>query len=181
MSRARDPRRGFTLIELMIAVAIVAVLVAIAIPMFSGTSRKTKGAAEVATYFQDFRTRLEQHQQENGAYPASLGEDTLHPASPGAQKQSIFPLPTEWTALRLHPSGSTEVYCGYTWATGRANDGAGIGPIAAAAPPGGFGFTAPAANWYYVLAKCNLDGAPGFSYYFTDSVDTSIRKLHEGS
>lgn len=181
MSRARERQRGFTLIELIIVVAIVAALIAIAIPTFSGTSRKAKGAAEVATYFQDFRTRLEQYQQENGVYPATLGEGTFHPATPGARKQSIFPLLPEWIALRLRPSGATEVYCGYTWATGLASDGANIGPIASAAPPNGFAFTVPATSWYYLLAKCNLDGTGGASYYFTDSVDTSIRKLHEGS
>ena len=181
MSGERDRQRGFTLVELLIAVAIVAVLAAIAIPTFSGTSNKAKGAAEVATYFQDFRTRMEQYQQERGVYPATLGEAAFHPATPGAQKQSIFPLPAAWTGLRLRPSGSTDVYCGYTWATGLPDDSANIGPIAAAAAPGGFGFTAPATTWYYLLARCNLDGTGGFSYYFTDSTDTAIRKLHEGS
>ena len=181
MSRARRRQRGFTLIELMIGVAIIAVLVAIAIPVFTGTSRKAKGSSEVATYFQDFRTRLDQYHQENGIYPATLGESTFHPATPGAKKQSIFPMLPEWTALRLRPSGSTVVFCGYTWASGTANQSANIGPIASAAAPNGFGFTAPATNGYYLLAKCNLDGTGGFSYYFTDSVDTSIRKLNEGN
>ncbi|HWU87683.1 MAG TPA: type II secretion system protein [Kofleriaceae bacterium] len=181
MSRARERQRGFTLIEVMIVVAVIGVLVAIAVPVFSGSSRKAKGISEVAPYFQDFRTRMDQYQQENGVYPATIGEGTFHPATPGARKQTILPLPATWTALRLRISGSTDVYCGYTWATGLANDQANIGPIAAAAPPAGFGFTAPATNWYYLLAKCNLDGTGGSSYYFTSSVDTSIRKLNEGN
>jgi prepilin-type N-terminal cleavage/methylation domain-containing protein len=180
MSRALQRQRGFTLIEILIVVAMIGVLVAIALPVFSGTSRKAKGSAEVAPYFQDFRTRMDQYQQENGVYPPTIGEDTVHPATPGARKQNILPMPTTWTALRLRPSGSSEVYCGYTWVTGLANDGNNIGPIAAAAAPNGFGFTAPATNWYYLLAKCNLDGTGGFSYYFTSSVDTAIRKLNEG-
>jgi prepilin-type N-terminal cleavage/methylation domain-containing protein len=181
MLRARKFQRGFTLVELMIAVALVAVLVAIAIPVFTSTSRKAKGESEVGTYFQDFRTRMEQHQQEHGAYPATIGESAFHPAVPGAQKQPIFPLPDPWIALRLRPSGATEVYCSYTWATGPADDYANIGPIAGTPPPAGFGFRTPSTNWYYLLAKCNLDGAGGFSYYCTDRVDTSIRKLNEGS
>ena len=181
MSRAGLRQRGFTLVEVMITVAIVAVLVAIAIPVFSGTSRRAKGASEVAPYFQDFRTRMDQYQQEHGVYPASIGEDSFHPATQTAAKQSIFPLPAEWTAIRLRPSGNGEVHCGYTWVTGLANDGGNIGGIAAAAKPNGFGFTAPATNWYYLLARCNLDGEPGYSYYFTSSVDPSIDKLREGS
>ena len=182
MSSARERQRGFTLLELMIAVAVVAILAAIAYPMFTGTSRKAKAESEVAPYFQDFRTRMTEHQQERGVYPASLGEDAVHPANPGARKQSIFPLPDAWTAIRMRPSGSADVYCGYTWVTGLADDRANIGALASAAPPNGFGFVAPATSWYYLLAKCNLDGDNArFSYYFTDSVDTSIRKLHEGS
>lgn len=181
MLRAREFQRGFTLVEVMIVAAMVAVLVAIAVPVFTSTSRKAKGESEVGSYFQDFRTRLEQHHQEHGVYPDTIGEDSFHPAVPGAQKQTIFPLPAPWTALQLRPSGSTEVYCGYTWATGLPDDGANVGSIAANPPPGGFGFRAPSTNWYYLLARCNLDGTGGFSYYFTDSANTSIRKLDEGS
>jgi prepilin-type N-terminal cleavage/methylation domain-containing protein len=181
MSRARQRQRGFTLVEVMIVAALIAILVAIAIPVFTSTSRKAKGESEVGTYFQDFRTRMEQYQQENGVYPPTLGEGSFHPATPGAQKQTIFPMLPEWTEIRLRPSGSTDVYCGYTWASGLPNDAANVGAIAAAAAPNGFGFVVPATNWYYVLAKCNLDGVGAFSYYFTSSVDTSIRKLNEGN
>jgi prepilin-type N-terminal cleavage/methylation domain-containing protein len=181
MSGARERQRGFTLVELMIVVAVISVLVAIAIPTFTSTSRRAKGDAEVGTYFQDFRTRMVEYQQERGVYPPTLGEGAFYPAAPTARKQTIFPMPVAWTAIRMRPSGSTDVHCGYTWATGVANDAANIGAIAAAAAPNGFGFTAPATDWYYLMAKCNLAGVAGYSYYFTDSVDTSIRKLNEGS
>jgi prepilin-type N-terminal cleavage/methylation domain-containing protein len=177
MSPALAPRqRGFTLIEIMIVVAIIGVLAAIAVPMFSGTSRKAKGMSEVAPYFQDFRTRMDQYQQENGVYPPTIGEGTFHPATPGSKKQTVLPLPAAWTALRLRISGSTDVYCGYTFATGLANDDSNVGTVASTS----FGFAAPATSWYYLLAKCNLDGTGGLSYYFTSSVDPSIRKLNEG-
>jgi len=175
-SRAPGRQRGFTLVELMIVVAMIAVLVAIAIPVFSGTSRKAKGMSEVAPYFQDFRTRMDQYQQENGVYPPTIGEGDFHPPAQNAQKQTVLPLPAAWTALRLRISGSTDVYCGYTWATGLANDNANVGPIASTS----FSFVVPATNWYYLLAQCNLDGTGGSSHYFTSSVDTSIRKLNEG-
>ena len=140
MTRRRHSPRGFTLIELMLVVAVVAILAAIAIPVFTSTSRKAKGESEVNAYFQDFRTRLEQYHQENGVYPATIGEGTFHPATQTAQRRTIFPLPATWTALRLRPSSSTDVYCGYTWVTGLAASSTNVGPIATSS----FGFTAPA-------------------------------------
>lgn len=41
-------KKGFTLMEMLIVVAIIAVLVAIAIPTFSGALTKSKEAADVA-------------------------------------------------------------------------------------------------------------------------------------
>ncbi len=61
--------------------------------------------------------------------PGSLGEDRIHPATPGVRRRSIFPMPNEWTELRLRPGGSTDVYCGYTWVTGLANDSGNVGSI----------------------------------------------------
>ena len=41
-------KKGFTLMEMLIVVAIIAVLVAIAIPVFNGALTKSKQAADVA-------------------------------------------------------------------------------------------------------------------------------------
>ena len=41
-------KKGFTLMEMLIVVAIIAVLVAIAIPTFNGALTKSKEAADVA-------------------------------------------------------------------------------------------------------------------------------------
>jgi prepilin-type N-terminal cleavage/methylation domain-containing protein len=167
--RRRSQQSGFTLIELMITVAIIAILAAIAVPSFMKETRKAKGASEVPTVFSDLRTRIDQYHQENGKYPVSLNEATLHPSVPGPQKQDILPLPTAWTDLKVRISGADQVYCGYTFVTNRSGT---VGTQATA-----FGFTAPATDWYYLLAKCDLDGdSTKDAYYFSSSVDPTIQK-----
>ncbi len=53
--------RGFTLMEMLIVVAIVAVLAAIAIPVFNGSLHKAKVAADMANvraYYAELQTQL---------------------------------------------------------------------------------------------------------------------------
>lgn len=174
----RVRQSGFTLIELMVAVAVVAILAAIALPSFFSETRKTKAFSEVQPVFNDLRVRLEQYLQEHGDYPNSLGEANLHPSGTlSPTRRPINPMPPEWIAAKIRISGNDEVYCGYTWVTGPADGGA-IGPIAS----GRFNFTVlPSIAWYYLLAKCEMDGnAATFSYYFASSVDGEIKKVDEG-
>jgi len=176
----RDRESGFTLIELMVALAVIAILAVIALPSFFGESRKAKAFSEVQPLFNDLRVRLEQYLQENGHYPATIGEGALHPASaPSTTRQPLNPLPQPWQDLKVRISGNDAVYCGYTWVTGQANNPANIGPQA-----GVFGFGTPAppqADWYYLLAKCDMDGDNStFSWYFASSTDPTILKLNEG-
>lgn len=48
MGRLRKSEKGFTLAELLIVVAIIGVLVAISIPMFSGQLEKSRRAVDMA-------------------------------------------------------------------------------------------------------------------------------------
>ena len=176
MTRRRTHQGGFTLIEVMVVVALIAVLATVALPAFIGTTRKAKGDAEVSPMFSDLRTRMDQYIQENGIYPTSIGEATTWPVTPTTTQQAINPLPPEWTPIKVRISGASQVYCGYTWVTGLASDSSAIGAQGTL-----FGFTAPTVNWYYLLAHCDFDGDPAVdSYYFTSSVDPTILKLNEG-
>jgi hypothetical protein len=85
---------------------------------------------------------------------------------------------TEWLPLKLRLSGENVVYCRYTFATGLANVATNIGARAAAAP---FAFTAPSTDWYYLLAKCDMDDDPSvLSWYFASSINPKIVLFDEG-
>jgi type IV pilus assembly protein PilA len=175
----RRRESGFTLLELMVTIAVISILAVIALPSFLSESRKAKASSEVQPMFNDLRVRLEQFMQENGQYPATIGEATLHPTNtPGTTKLPINPLPTAWQNLKVRVTGNDQVYCGYTWVTGLANASTNIGPRASATP---FDFTAPPTDWYYLLAKCDMNGDGSvFSWYFASSADPKIKMLNEG-
>jgi prepilin-type N-terminal cleavage/methylation domain-containing protein len=182
----RDREAGFTLIEMMVTVAVIAILAAIALPSFFGEARKNKAFSEVQPMFNDLRVRLEEYLQEHGTYPPTLDETTLHPSlALGTTRNPINPMPPAWTDIKVRISGPDQVYCGYTWVTGLADVGAGTPPVGygSIGPEATlFGFTRPVTDWYYLLAKCNMDGdAAKFSYYFSSSVTPEIKKLDEGS
>ena len=63
----RPPRRGFTLIELMITVAIVGILAALAYPSYQDSVRKGK-RAEGRTALIDFLQQQERYLSQTGSY-----------------------------------------------------------------------------------------------------------------
>ena len=58
---------GFTLIEIMIAIAIVGILTAIALPQYNEYVRRSK-IIDATSGLNDFRTRMEQYFQDNRSY-----------------------------------------------------------------------------------------------------------------
>ncbi len=64
--------RGFTLIELMITVAIVAILAAIAIPSYSEYLRRGRVTEAVST-LSGMRVKMEQYFQDNRTYIGACG------------------------------------------------------------------------------------------------------------
>ena len=71
-------RRGFTLIEVMITVAIVAILAAVALPSYSRyvlRARVTDGVAGLS----DMRLKLEQYFQDNRTYVGACAAGTVAP------------------------------------------------------------------------------------------------------
>ena len=176
---------GFTLVELLVAVAVISILAAIAIPSFFGETRKARAKAEVTPMFNDLRIRMEQALQERGVYPDTLTENVFYPtANPDATLRALQPLPATWQAINVRISGPDAVRCGYTWVSSRSTNGT-VGPTAGNAGPKAqaapFNFVPPATDWYYLLAKCRMDPShTGYSWYFTSSQDSRIVPDNEG-
>jgi len=175
MARTRTQQSGFTLLELMVTVAIVGVLAAIALPSFTSSARKSKGDSEVASYFGELAVREEQYAVENGKYLATgTSESTTFPTTPTPNGTSVATLPTAWQTLKIRTPEST-ARCGYVVMAGTKADAGG------AMATGTFGFTTPQKNWFYILARCDLDGDSAVdSYYFISSENAKIQKINHG-
>lgn len=65
-------RRGFTLVELLIVVAVIAILVAILIPNFVRARAQSQVAASKSN-LKNLGTALEQYHVDTGAYPVGFG------------------------------------------------------------------------------------------------------------
>jgi len=82
---ARSPGRGFTLIELMIAVAIVAILAAVALPAYFDSVRKARRADGIngLSRAQQAQERMRSDNTSYGTGFINIGTATLAASSPG--------------------------------------------------------------------------------------------------
>jgi len=65
--RPRQPSRGFTLVEVMIVVAIVGILAAVALPAYQDYVRRSQ-LPEATSALADYRVKMEQYYQDNRNY-----------------------------------------------------------------------------------------------------------------
>jgi prepilin-type N-terminal cleavage/methylation domain-containing protein len=172
----RTSQAGFSMLEIMVAVAVLGILVKVALPSFAGSSRKAKGDSEVNAVMTELRIKQEQFQLENARYlSTSTAENVMFPPTAQATAQAMPAQPAEWNLLRV-ALPETSLRCQYVAIAGSKNTGT-VGAMASAS----FGFAAPLRDWYYILAHCDLDGDSAVdSYYFTSSLETEIKKLNPG-
>jgi len=173
----RDVRRegGFTLVELMIVVVLIAVLAAIVIPMFTAESREVTADSEVNAMFTELGVKESAYKLENGTYfSTGTGEADTWPATPSQASQTLYPLPATWVQLKVQPPQSS-VKCGYVVIAAGAN----VAPGGIAT--GTFAMATPTDAYYYVLAHCDLDGSSTKDgFYIMSSVDSTIHKVNAG-
>ena len=165
----RNTQRGFTLLELMVVVVILGVLAAIVVPAWAKDSRKGRAKAEIASMFAELRYKEEAYKMDNGVYLSVA----MCPSAPSAVPQDVTTAcAATWAALRVQPA-TAKLYCAYKIVSGSSAQ--------APTPPSGFFMAQPAVSWFYIQATCNMDGAPGNSVYFTNSVDPTIQYSNEGN
>lgn len=81
MNRARKPSRGFSLIELMITVAILGILVAVGYPSYMGQLAKGR-RADARAALADLSQRMERFYTERSTYAtATLGGAGIYPST----------------------------------------------------------------------------------------------------
>jgi type IV pilus assembly protein PilE len=81
-------QRGFTLIEIMVTVAIVAILAAIALPSYRDYVTRGK-LIEATAGLADARVKIEQYFQDNRNYPTNC---VISPTAPGATEVQLSAL-----------------------------------------------------------------------------------------
>ncbi|HUJ60111.1 MAG TPA: prepilin-type N-terminal cleavage/methylation domain-containing protein [Kofleriaceae bacterium] len=164
---------GFTIIELMIAVAVIAILATVALPMYMSETRRSKAKSEVGAVFAELGVRESQYKLENGFYLTAPACPAA-PSSTGQSPASCLVAGQPWDILKVRLDLSS-LYCSYDVETG-------FGAPASPAPTQGFVINAPPGAWYWIMATCDMDGdGVTFSYYFTNSMDASIQIVNDGS
>jgi prepilin-type N-terminal cleavage/methylation domain-containing protein len=156
-------QRGFTLVELMIVVAIIAVLAIVVVPTFMGESTRTKAKSEVSPMFAELATRQDQYKLEQGSYLSTSACPATANSKPQDITSSCLAAGSEWNTLRIQPH-ETKLSCSYTITAGVPGDD----PLGVA-PGWVTGLMTPATSWYFIVATCPA------TEYFQASWDTRLR------
>ncbi len=144
-ARRGHGRSGFTLLEVMIAVAIVGVLAAIAIPLLSSYQLRSK-SAEAKTNLSAIRVLEEGFYSENQTYRSANAEPA---AIPGSVAVAFDGVGSDFNSLGFAPEG----YVYFSYGVAVSDDGSGF-TADAAADIDGDGFVQ-----YWGYANPNTGGA----------------------
>ena len=144
----REP--GFTLIELMVTVAIIAVLAAIAIPNYTDYVRRGK-LQEATSTLLAMRTKMEQYFQDNRSY-TTPGAPVLAPCTAGSSVPipalkyfNITCLALTATTYTIQADGTDPTLVGITFTINEGNVRATT--VTAGSPMDQAGYTANANCW----------------------------------
>jgi Tfp pilus assembly protein PilE len=168
------------LLELMVVVAIVAVLAAIVIPNWAASARNKKYDPEITAMFTEIAQNEMQYKSENTTAPGTYLAAAACPAAPNPNgidfNATCVSGATPWVTLRVNATDS-QIRCSYTIQAGAP----GTLPVPPAPCP-----AVPAAglveSWYMITATCDMDAAGGTNATFcTTSWDTAQYNVNYGS
>lgn len=142
---------GFTLIEIMVVVAIVAILSAIAVPSYRDYVTRGR-VVEATSGLADARSRMEQYFQDNRTYPTGC---VIQPAAPGATEVQLTSLQSFDLACALAANAYTVTatgkvaMAGFTYTINEQN----VRTSAFSGSGASAGWTAAAPNTCWVIRK----------------------------
>jgi len=99
MNRSND-QNGFTLVEMLLVVMIIATLAAMVIPRFTGRSKEAKIAAATADVQSNIAGALDLYEADNGIYPT-----TEQGLSALLEEPAASPQPKRWHGPYLKKKG----------------------------------------------------------------------------
>ncbi len=166
--------RGFTLIELMIVVAILAVLAAVAIPSYNAYIRQSH-TSEATSMLANIKIKQESYRSTFHQY-ADLSDDAWQPDRVALLNETAFwtdPPPVTWRQLGIKTFG--DVYYIYTGSAGAPGAG----------PPDEFADINPDDKWstedfwYGAKALQNFDGGDECEGFIATSGQSGIMEYKE--
>lgn len=146
--RVAASRRGFTTIELVIALVIVGVLLAVALPNFQSSLRKSR-RAEAISWLTTVQQAQERHRSNNGLFAASLTDATTA-TPPGLAMTITRTTPGGYYDLGLSGASSTGYVATATAVTGTSQDNDGNCKVMGVQVSGGnirYGAGATSIDW----------------------------------
>jgi prepilin-type N-terminal cleavage/methylation domain-containing protein len=169
--RVQRARAGFTLVELMITVAIVSILAATSLPMLSTYIRRSR-TTEATAFLSEIKSRQESYRFDFGMYcNVSNGPANTYPTGTPTAAARVWAPNTQWNMLGASPPGRRSLFAYST----------------TAAPPN----TLPVAMgfsdnrgydgsdfWFISTAAGNLDGDSATMLYESYSHSKGIWSSH---